>query len=143
MRCTLAIVCWAAILAQTSCIPNRASHDRPAAAPVRPPPSPAVACEKFEIAVPDPPYASAYAVAEGDPANACGVTTQGIAAAEQATLKALADRGAALSFTPWDHRTKPARLDAVKKRLGLTAAQNQTLMQQGFVVLATPQFRNY
>ncbi len=91
-------------------------------------------CAHFDVVAPDPLTSSAYAMEDDSARNVCSVTTQNIGSAEAATLAALSTPGAPAPFTAWDHVTKPARLDAVQKRLGLTQSQTDTLMKQGFVV---------
>jgi len=81
-------------------------------------------------------------MSDGD-GNVCDVNTKNIDAARAAALTALAAKGTSLASKAWDHKTTPARLDIVEKRLGLTKAEREALMTRGFVVLEKYRFVHY
>ncbi|HSQ65151.1 MAG TPA: DUF3160 domain-containing protein [Polyangiaceae bacterium] len=114
----------------------------PRSATATAPPLVASQCAHVELGASDAPYSSAYP-AEGGSDGACDVTTKNLDDAEAKVLASLSASGAAPPFTAWDHKSKPARLDAVQSRLGLTAAQTRSLMEHGFVVLGGPSFGTY
>jgi Protein of unknown function (DUF3160) len=66
-----------------------------------------------------------------DAANVCDAYN--LDSAEDAILASNKSTTPATS-TPWDHKTAPLRLDEVVRRFGLSAAERDRLMQQGFVV---------
>ena len=101
------------------------------------------ACAHVEIPEADGPWSSAYPREEGPDGDLCAVSTKNLAASETAALAAVRAPGAGPAFAAWDHTTKPARLDLVQSRLGLTPAQTDALMKRGFVVLDSPRFENY
>lgn len=107
------------------------------------PPLTGRACTHFDIPEAEEPTSSAYAVEEGAQADACSVSTKNIENAESAALTAVQGAGAPPAFSAWDHTSKPARLDVVQARLGLSAAQTDALMRRGFIVLDTPTFGSY
>src|SRR4051812_40043353 len=101
------------------------------------------ACAHVEIAAPDETFSSAYPVENGPDGDLCAVSTTNLAKSEASALTAVRVAGASPAFTAWDHKTKPARLDQVQARLGLTTAQTDALMKRGFVVLDGPRFGTY
>jgi hypothetical protein len=101
------------------------------------------ACAHVEIPEAEQPWSSAYAVDESPDGDLCAVSTKNLRRSEAAALEAVRRAGASPAFTAWDHTTKPARLDLVQSRLGLTTAQTDALMKRGFVVLDSPSFGSY
>lgn len=146
-RRKLTVLTWVALaVAPFVFPPGCASHPNQvvtvAKATPPPPPLAAGSCAHFDLNLPEAPNVSAYPV-DDDPTNACGVTTKNIGSAEDAVLTALTGSGSPTPLSPWDHVTKPARLDVVQARLGLSHAQTELLMKQGFVVLESPSYTSY
>jgi uncharacterized protein DUF3160 len=72
---------------------------------------------------------------DGDPATLeCAITTETIAAAGDAVLALGPPGGAEVHSAPWDHRSRPLRLDLVERRFSLTPEERERLMKEGFVV---------
>lgn len=125
------------VVLSLSCVDNAPPAETP-----KPPPLVAGVCAKLEMPKPgDPPYSSAYPVAEST--DACGVASNNLETSAKAALSALAQTGAPLPATAWDHGKPPARLDVVDKRLGLTEAERALLLTRGFVVLEKHRFSTY
>jgi hypothetical protein len=91
--------------------------------------------------------AEAETEAEDDPAAAgksaaCSLTQKHMRTIEDAILAALGGK-TAVARARWNHRTPPARLDLVKSRFGLTAAEIAALDRRGFVVPSRLAFSSY
>ena len=139
----------AACLALLAACAADAGRAPPAPPPAQPPPSlPAVvasACATSGATVADasaPAEDPPASTAPAPPPGPCDVVPSNLARVEGAIL-ATHVAAAPVAVAPWDHRGKPARLDAVARRFALSPAEIAALHRDGFVVPAKLEFPTY